>query len=203
MIIKLLKKSVVLNKKNIIIGIFVAIFFSTIQYDGNKYYLVSLVMCPSLLFSFAVGKLCYMEDDDSTKVFISSLPISQKSLIIEKNLLSYLCIILGMIISQITQYILYSCFIDYKYMFSYSSILLISSVCIIYNTIYLVLNYKLDYSKTQLTPYFMLAIMLLFFKYGVILGSLDIDLILCGIILMICVVINFILINLLSINMNG
>lgn len=37
---------------------------------------------------------------------------------------------------------------------------------ILYNTIYIFLNYKYDYSKTQFTPYILLGVMLVLFKFG-------------------------------------
>lgn len=70
-------KYLILNKKNILIGLLVSFIFSTIAFDDNKYYTVALLMVPSLLFSFVVGKVCYEEDSKSTKEFLLALPIKK------------------------------------------------------------------------------------------------------------------------------
>lgn len=82
----LLWKNWLLHRKNIILGIVFAVFFSTITIDGAKYYTVSLMMCPALIFSWTVGKICYMEDSIATKQFLLSLPVSKWEIIFEKIL---------------------------------------------------------------------------------------------------------------------
>lgn len=64
---KLLFKYVLLNRKNVMVGFVVAIFFSLINIDGHRYYPAALMMCPALLFSFVVGKMCYLEDSTATQ----------------------------------------------------------------------------------------------------------------------------------------
>src|SRR5699024_4792066 len=95
---KIFYKYIYLNGKNIIYGLLSALFFSTIALDSNKYYSVALLMVPSLLFSFIVGKMCYEEDSNSTKEFLLALPIKKQEIALEKNLIGHSCIILGITI---------------------------------------------------------------------------------------------------------
>ena len=154
-----------LNKKNIILGILVSFFFSIISIDGYKYYPVALMMCPSLLFSFIVGKMCYIEDPIATQQFLLSLPISKKDIVFEKNILSYVCVILGMFIANVGSFIIDMIF-SREFYFDINMIIITSIFLIIYNTIYIGLNYKYDYSKTQFTPYILLVLMFVLFKFG-------------------------------------
>lgn len=50
--------------------------------------------------------------------------------------------------------------------FSIDTIMIIACFLIAYNTIYIYLNYKFDYSKTHFTTYIILALMLILFKFG-------------------------------------
>ena len=137
----LLFKYVLLNKRNVIYGILAAVFFAAISIDGHRYYPVALMMCPSLLFSFVVGKMCYMEDSTS------------------------ICIVVGILIANTGGWII----AIMKSRAFYSDLPLMLAICIfliIYNTVYIFLNYRYDYSKTQFTPYILLGLMLVLFKFG-------------------------------------
>lgn len=194
---RLIKKILILNKKNTILGLLIAFMFATIRYDGPQYYSVALVMCPALLFSFVVGKLCYIEDSLSTEQFLLSMPISKKQLLNEKNLLSFLCILIGIIIANFVG-ISIDIIRNRTLFFDMSSNILMVSILIIYNSVYIYLNYRYDYSKTQLTPYILLGIMLFLFKYGNITLEIS-NTILPYIILLIAVlIINYVLFNKLS-----
>lgn len=151
----LIKKSFILNKKNIVIGLLVTLFFSSIQYDGNSQYAVSLMMCPSLLFSYVVGKLCYLEDNISSQHFLLSLPITKKQLICEKNIISYFCVVIGILISLFSG-ICFDIFLKRPVFYNASLIFIAFSFVLMYNTVYLFLNYKFDYSKTQFSPYLLI-----------------------------------------------
>ena len=91
--IYLLRKNWLLYKKNIVLGVLFATFFSIITIDGAKYYTVSLMMCPSLMFSWTVGKICYMEDSNATRQFLLSLPVSKKDIINYEIILSFFSIL--------------------------------------------------------------------------------------------------------------
>lgn len=79
--------------------------------------------------------------------------------------MSYICIITGLAIANLTE-----CIIDMLKMqtmyFDISLILIMGIFLILYNTTYIFLNYKYDYSKTQFTPYILLGVMLVLFKFG-------------------------------------
>lgn len=162
---KLLFKYVFLNKKNVMVGFGATIIFSLIGIDGHRYYPAALMMCPALLFSFVVGKMCYLEDSTATQQFLFALPVAKKDIIFEKNIMSYICIIAGLVVANLTE-----CIIDMLKMqtmyFDISLILIMGIFLILYNTIYIFLNYKYDYSKTQFTPYILLGVMLVLFKFG-------------------------------------
>lgn len=162
---KLLKKNLLLNKKNIIIGILIAFFFSSISIDGNRYYSVALMMCPALLFNSVVGKMCYMEDSLSTQQFLLSLPISIRDIVLEKNILSYICIVVGIGIANIGSIIINLIKFGTVY-FEVNINIIIAMALIVYNTVYISLNYKFDYSKTRFTPYILLVFMFILFKFG-------------------------------------
>lgn len=160
----LLRKYFIMNRKNSLIGVAAAVLFSCIVVEGAEYYAVSLLMSPSLLFSFIVGKLCYMEDESSTRIFLLSLPIGRKELILEKNIASYGCIIAGLILSN---FIFFAVDVIWgrEIYFNLSVNLIMASFLIFYNSIYLVLNYSFDYSKTQFTSFIIMALMMVLFKF--------------------------------------
>lgn len=160
----LLRKYFIMNRKNSLIGVAAAVLFSCIIVEGAEYYAVSLLMSPSLLFSFIVGKLCYMEDESSTRIFLLSLPIGRKELILEKNIASYGCIIAGLILSN---FIFFAVDVIWgrEIYFNLSVNLIMASFLIFYNSIYLVLNYSFDYSKTQFTSFIIMALMMVLFKF--------------------------------------
>lgn len=160
----LLRKYFIMNRKNSLIGVAAAALFSCIIVEGAEYYAVSLLMSPSLLFSFIVGKLCYMEDESSTRIFLLSLPIGRKELILEKNIVSYGCIIAGLILSNLIFFAV-DVIWGREIYFNLSVNLIMASFLIFYNSIYLVLNYSFDYSKTQFTSFIIMALMMVLFKF--------------------------------------
>lgn len=50
--------------------------------------------------------------------------------------------------------------------FSFDVVLVISIFLIVYNNIYIFLNYKFDYSKTQFASYIVFVFMLILFKFS-------------------------------------
>lgn len=161
----LLWKNWLLHRKNIILGIVFAVFFSTITIDGAKYYTVSLMMCPALIFSWTVGKICYMEDSIATKQFLLSLPVSKWEIIFEKNIVSYFCIIVGLLIANIDSVVIAG-FKNMPMNVSWEMNMMMACFLIFYNTIYIFLNYWFDYSKVRFVPYIILFFMFVFFKFG-------------------------------------
>lgn len=163
---KVLYKYMYLNGKNILFGILSACFFGLIAFDSNKYYSVAMLMVPSLLFSFVVGKMCYEEDSKSTKEFLLSMPVSKKNIAMEKNIIGHICILLGFCIVNIMFWITSMVLKKTELFFNVDIMLIVACFLIIYNFIYIYLNYKFDYSKTHFASYVVLALMLILFKFG-------------------------------------
>ena len=163
---KILKKYIYLNNKNILIGFFVALFFSTIAYDGNKYYFTGLLMVPSFLFSFIIGKMCYTESLGSTREFLLSLPIGKKSLIIEKYIGSIFCSCTGIFLVNLIFYLINNILFSKNFSPNLNACLIVLIFLMFYNNTYIYINYRFDYSKTQLTTYIILILMIFLFKFG-------------------------------------
>ncbi len=161
----IINKYIYLNGRNVIFGLLSACFFSLIVLDSNKYYSVALIMAPSLLFSFVVGKMCYEEDSKSTKEFLLSLPMIKGNIVLEKNIVGQICILVGMILVN-GIFLMVNILRNTAPIFDIRSILIIWIFLIVYNTIYVFLNYRLNYSKTQFTTYIIVALMLVLFKFG-------------------------------------
>lgn len=105
-----------------------------------------------------------MEDESSTRIFLLSLPIGRKELILEKNIASYGCIIAGLILSNLIFFAV-DVIWGREIYFNLSVNLIMASFLIFYNSIYLVLNYSFDYSKTQFTSFIIMALMMVLFKF--------------------------------------
>lgn len=163
--IYLLRKNWLLYKKNIVLGVLFATFFSIITIDGAKYYTVSLMMCPSLMFSWTVGKICYMEDSNATRQFLLSLPVSKKDIINEKNILSFFCILGGILIANVGS-ILVGVARDQSVHIDWRINIIMIIFLMFYNTIYIFIYYWYDYSKVRFVPYIILVFMFIFFKFG-------------------------------------
>lgn len=159
-------KYVYLNRKNLLLGVICAFFFGTIAFDSNKYYSVAMLMAPSLLFSFVVGKMCYEEDSKSTKEFLLSLPMQKNDIVLEKNIVGQICILVGFLIINIMFGIANVIFRRTEFYLNIYTMLIIACFLIVYNTIYIFLNYKFDYSKTQFSSYIIFALMIILFKFG-------------------------------------
>lgn len=173
--LNLLWKDIHFNKKQIIIGIFAALFFSCIIADGQKYSYVGILMIPSLLFTFMVGKMCYVEDQKSVVHFLSSLPIKKSEIVMSKYIMSYISIILSLCIIMIVNFVAHF-FTSAQYeIFSAISLIVISSV-IVYNSIYLFMNYRFSYAYAQQTVYVLLFMMILCFSlFGKFNGSIPVN----------------------------
>ena len=159
-------KYVYLNRKNLLLGVICAFFFGTIAFDSNKYYSVAMLMAPSLLFSFVVGKMCYEEDSKSTKEFLLSLPMQKNDIVLEKNIVGQICILVGFLIINIMFGIANVIFRRTEFYLNIYTMLIIACFLIVYNTIYIFINYKFDYSKTQFSSYIIFALMIILFKFG-------------------------------------
>lgn len=159
-------KYVYLNRKNLLLGVLCAFFFGTIAFDSNKYYSVAMLMAPSLLFSFVVGKMCYEEDSKSTKEFLLSLPMQKNDIVLEKNIVGQICILVGFLIINIMFGIANAIFRRTEFYLNIYTMLIIACFLIVYNTIYIFLNYKFDYSKTQFSSYIIFVLTIILFKFG-------------------------------------
>jgi len=163
---KVFCKYIYLNGKNLLFGILSACFFGLIAFDSNKYYSAALLMVPSLLFSFVVGKMCYEEDPESTKEFLLSFPVLKRDLALEKNIVGQICIVVGLSIVNIMFFIINIIIGRTEAFINLNAILVMTCFLIIYNTIFIYLNYKFDYSKTQFLSYTIAALMFILFKFG-------------------------------------
>jgi len=163
--VKLIKKNFTLNKMNFLFGILGALIFGSISLDGHRYYAVALMMCPSLLFTFTVGKMCYMEDSVASQQFLMALPVSKKDIVFEKNFWSYFSILIGLTIA-ISSSLIVDLLLAREFYYDINTTLVMAIFLIIFNTVYITLNYRYDYSKTQLTPSILLVFMIAFFKFG-------------------------------------
>ncbi|MBZ4666270.1 MAG: hypothetical protein JG770_1523 [Mahella sp.] len=163
---EIFNKYINLNKTNMVFGLLSACFFGLIAFDSNKYYPVALLMAPSLLFSFVVGKMCYEEDSKSTKEFLLSLPIVKNKIALEKNIVGQICIFIGFIIVHLMFFYVNVILKNTEMIFNIEMIFLVASFLIVYNTVYIFLNYKFDYSKTQFTSYIIVVLGLALFKFG-------------------------------------
>lgn len=163
---KIFFKYIYLNNRNLIFGVLSACFFALIAFDSNKYYSVALLMVPSLLFNFIVGKMCYEEDSKATKEFLLAMPILKRDIALEKNIIGQICIVVGFCLVNVVFWIVNILFRKSDMFFDMDTMLIIMCFLIVYNTIYIFMNYKFDYSKTQFSSYIVLAVMLILFKFG-------------------------------------
>lgn len=161
--LNLLWKDIQFNKKQILIGILAALFFSSIILDGQKYSYAGVLMIPSLLFTFMVGKMCHVEDQKSVVHFLSSLPIKKSEIVMSKYVMSYISLLMGILIMGIVNVVARLFIPAYYDVFSPVSLTILAFV-IVYNSIYLYLNFKLSYAHAQHTVYVLLFMMILCFS---------------------------------------
>lgn len=184
---KIFYKYVYLNGKNILLGILSSLLFGAIAFDDNSYYPVAILMGPSLIFTFVVGKMCYEEDNKSTKEFLLALPILKKDIALEKNIVGQICLVSGFLIITTMFYII-NIIKGTNFIINIETALIILGLLIIYNTIYIYLNYKFNYSKTQYSSYIILILMFALFKFRnefiSLMGNLNSYLLLIGVILL-------------------
>lgn len=161
--LNLLWKDIQFNKKQILIGILSALFFSSIILDGQKYSFVGVLMIPSLLFTFMVGKMCHVEDQKSVAHFLSSLPIKKSEIVMSKYIMSYMSLSVGILIMVSVNFVAHFFIPAYYDVFSSVSLTIMAFV-IVYNSIYLYLNFKLSYAHAQQTVYVLLFMMIFCFS---------------------------------------
>lgn len=162
--LNLLWKDLFFNKRQIAIGIISALLFSMIIVDGERFSSIGILMIPSLLFTFMVGKMCHVEDQKSVFHFLSALPIKKSDIVMSKYVLSYVSLLLGLFIMLGTNTISHF-FIEASYqLFSTSSFMIIAFV-IVYNGVYLYLNFKFSNVQAQHTIYIILAAMILGYSF--------------------------------------
>lgn len=157
-------KYLYLNRRNVLIGLGTAAVFGFIFLDSLDFYAVALMMGPMLLFNFAVGKMCYMEDSAGTKQFLLSLPMEKEELVLEKNIAAWLCLAAGMLAIHVMD-ILIGLLKYGRIYINAGTILGMSAFLLIYYTVYLFLNYVFDYSRTQFVSCLLVVFMLGFYKF--------------------------------------
>lgn len=192
--INLIRKTMVINKKYVLIAVLASCFFSSISLDGNKYYTVALMMCPALLFVFVVGKVCYIEGNNATRSFLDTLPVAKKHIILEKNILGLISIALGLAIAQCGGYI-FDLVLHRPFYTDTTLILYMGCFMVAFTTLYLILNYLINYSAAQTTTYGLAVLMAILFKYGKVIQSMDLHFSLGFIMLLGILIVNYLVFN--------
>lgn len=161
----LIIKDIEFNKKYCILGLIAAFGFSFIILDGVKYEFASYFMVPALLFSLMIGKMCHMEDTISVYSFLKSLPCKKRDLVVSKYIESFGTIIISYCIFVISNIVL-SIFTEKQYDLTSSIMLYMFSMIIIYNSIYLYLNYRFNYSIAQQTSFILIIFYIAILSVG-------------------------------------
>lgn len=161
--LNLIYKDIYFNLKQVLIGVLASIGFSLIILDGEKYSLVPMLMVPALLFSSMIGKVCSAEDKRSVYNYLRSLPIKKSYIVISKYIESYLVMIMGYIILAVVNFIL-SFFVDSQYDLTSSIILITFSIVILYNSLYLFMNFKFSNAQAQQSVYVLMVLYFLTFS---------------------------------------
>lgn len=153
----LIIKDIRFNQRYFLLGLIVAFGFTFIILDGIKYEVASYFMVPSLLFSLMVGKMCHMEDTISVYNFLKSLPCKKRNIVVSKYIESFGTIVISYLIFAMSNVVL-SNFTKNQYNLTSSLMLYMFSIVIIYNSIYLYLNYKFNYSTAQQTNFILIMV---------------------------------------------
>jgi ABC-2 type transport system permease protein len=160
--LNLIFKDIYFNLKQFFIGILAAMGFSLIILDGEKYSTAAMLMIPSLLFTSIIGRVCSAEDKRSVYSFLGALPIKKSYIVISKYIESYIIMIMAYIILAVMNFIL-GFFIDSQYDLTSSIVLIVFSIVIIYNSVYLFLNFKFGNAQAQQTVYVLVVLYVLIF----------------------------------------
>lgn len=161
----LIIKDISFNIKNVFLGLLAVIVFSMVIVDGSRFALVAIMMCPSLLFSLSIGKMCNKEDNKSVYHFLNSLPIKREDIVRSKFVESYLVLIVSFSMLMLINIVLKATIgIQYNLFSTFS--LIVNAVLIIYNSTYLFLNFKFSNANAQ-QAVFVLVILYL----GIIKGA--------------------------------
>lgn len=155
--INLILKDIYFNTQQVCFGFLTALIFSSIILDSAGLGMLSILMVPSLLFSFIVGKMCHMEDKTSVYNYLKSLPIKKSYIVISKFIESYLILIIAYLMLIAVNFGI-SFFVRARYDLTSSITLIVFSIVIIYNSMYLFLNFKYSYAQAQQTVYVLMII---------------------------------------------
>lgn len=155
--INLILKDIYFNVRQVFFGFLASFIFSLIILDSVNFSMMAMLMVPSLLFSFIVGKMCHMEDKRSVRNYLKSLPIKRSYIVISKFIESYLILIIAYLLLAIMNFVL-GFFIEAQYDLASSLILIVFSFVIIYNSIYLLLNFRYSYAQAQQSVYVLMVI---------------------------------------------
>lgn len=159
-------KYICLNGIDLLLGILSAIFFSSIVFDGGKYYPVALLMVPAFLFYFIVSKMYDNDDEKSNNKFIMRLLAPKGNIMLGKSVAGQLCIIFGIIAVYVMLKIANVIFSRVYIMPDINVVLVIVCILIAYNIIYIYLYFKFGVSKAQISSYVMFGLMIILFKFG-------------------------------------
>ncbi|MDO4594248.1 MAG: ABC-2 transporter permease, partial [Tissierellia bacterium] len=124
---------------------------STIIFDERSYYPAAIYLSCMLFFYFTVNKMCYVEDERDTRMFLKTLPIRNNGLVLEKYLMSLISIIMSSFIVHVIYGVINLLLLHEKRIFDWKIELLLALFLVLYSFIFIFLNYKFDYSKTKLT----------------------------------------------------
>lgn len=155
--INLIIKDISFNIRQVCIGILLSIAFSMIILDGESFSMLAMLMIPSLLFSFTVTKMCFVEDNKSVYNFLMTLPIKKEYIVISKYIENILVFVVSYFILWIANYVV-GIFTSYQYDLTSYIIILVFGITNIYNSVYLFINFKYGYAHAQKAVFVLLIL---------------------------------------------
>ncbi|MEG0691153.1 MAG: ABC-2 transporter permease [Clostridium sp.] len=158
--LNLIIKDLLFNKKQCIYGLLGGMLVSLMIIDDVSFSLAGIILVPGILFSFIVGRMCYLEDNISVKSLLQSLPIKKSDIVISKYLEGYLTFIISYIILILANFII-GFFYENRYDLTSYFIIIGFSIVNIYNSLYLYLNFRYNYETAQKAVYVLLGIFFL------------------------------------------
>ena len=160
--INLILKDLCFNKKQICFGILASLLFSTIILDSSQYSVVATFMIPSLMFSFGVGKMCFVEDKNNVYSYLKALPILKKDIVVSKFIESILTVLTSYLLI-FTVNIILGIFSKNQYILNSNFTIYIFSFILLYNSTYLFLFFKFSYAHAQQSSFVIFAIYIALF----------------------------------------
>lgn len=150
-ILKIIYKDISFNIRQALLGVLgSAIVICLMVLDETKFSTFTFFMVPMFMFSFAVGRMCYMEDKDNVYMSLKALPINKKHIVLSKYIESFIIVILSYVLIYLANFVLGLFGIKY-YSFNISLISFLAGILIIYFSIYLLIFFKYNFSSAQQT----------------------------------------------------